>query len=31
GERMVITTRRFFRGRASAATAWNVTIVPPGK
>jgi 4-amino-4-deoxy-L-arabinose transferase-like glycosyltransferase len=31
GERMVITTRRFFRGHASAATAWNVTIVPPGK
>jgi 4-amino-4-deoxy-L-arabinose transferase-like glycosyltransferase len=31
GERMVITTRRFFRGVAGAATAWNVTIVPPGK
>ena len=29
GERMVITTRRFFRGSAFAATAWNVVIVPP--
>jgi 4-amino-4-deoxy-L-arabinose transferase-like glycosyltransferase len=31
GERMVITTRRFFRGSAFAATAWNVVIVPPAK
>ena len=31
GERMVITTRRFFRGTAGAATAWNVVIVPPAK
>jgi 4-amino-4-deoxy-L-arabinose transferase-like glycosyltransferase len=29
GERMVITTRRFFQGSALAATAWNVVIVPP--
>ncbi|MDB5501445.1 MAG: hypothetical protein JWR89_1347 [Tardiphaga sp.] len=31
GERMVITTRRFFKGMAGAPTAWNVVIVPPGK
>ncbi len=31
GERMVITTRRFFHGIAGAATAWNVIIVPPAK
>jgi hypothetical protein len=31
GERMVITTRRFFQGVAGAATAWNVVIVPPAK
>ena len=31
GERMVITTRRFFKGMASAPTAWNVTVVPPGR
>ena len=31
GERMVITTRRFFHGTAGAATAWNVIIVPPAK
>jgi 4-amino-4-deoxy-L-arabinose transferase-like glycosyltransferase len=29
GERMVISTRRFFHGSAFAATAWNVVIVPP--
>jgi hypothetical protein len=29
GEEMVITTRRFFRGYATAATAWNVFVVPP--
>jgi 4-amino-4-deoxy-L-arabinose transferase-like glycosyltransferase len=29
GERMVITTRRFFHGTAGAATAWNVIMVPP--
>ncbi len=29
GEGMVITTRRFFRGSASAATAWNVYVVVP--
>jgi 4-amino-4-deoxy-L-arabinose transferase-like glycosyltransferase len=31
GERMVITTRRFFQGTAGAATSWNVIIVPPAK
>lgn len=31
GERMVITTRRFFQGSAGAATVWNVVIVPPAK
>jgi hypothetical protein len=25
----VITTRRFFRGSAMAATEWNVFVVPP--
>jgi len=29
GEEMVITTRRVFRGSASAATAWNVFVVLP--
>jgi 4-amino-4-deoxy-L-arabinose transferase-like glycosyltransferase len=29
GERMVMTTRRFFHGIAGAATVWNVIIVPP--
>jgi 4-amino-4-deoxy-L-arabinose transferase-like glycosyltransferase len=29
GEGMVITTRRFFRGSAMAATEWNVFVVPP--
>lgn len=28
-ERMVMTTRRFFKGSASASTAWNVYVVPP--
>jgi hypothetical protein len=31
GERMVMTTRRFFHGIAAPATVWNVVIVPPGK
>ena len=31
GERMVITTRRFTLGKAGAATAWNVYVVPPAK
>jgi 4-amino-4-deoxy-L-arabinose transferase-like glycosyltransferase len=31
GERMVITTRRFFQGKAGDATAWNIYIVPPAK
>lgn len=31
GERMVVTTRRFFHGMAGAATAWNIIIVPPVK
>jgi 4-amino-4-deoxy-L-arabinose transferase-like glycosyltransferase len=31
GERMVITTRRFFHGIAAPSTAWNVVVVPPGK
>ena len=29
GEEMVITTQRFFRGSAIAATAWNVYVVLP--
>src|SRR3984957_12982549 len=29
GEEMVITTQRFFRGSARAATVWNVFVVPP--
>jgi len=28
-EEMVITTRRYFRGSANAATAWNVFVVVP--
>lgn len=31
GERVVITTRRFFLGFPGPATAWNVFIVPPAK
>ena len=31
GERMVITTRRFFHGIAAPSTAWNIVVVPPGK
>jgi 4-amino-4-deoxy-L-arabinose transferase-like glycosyltransferase len=31
GERMVITTRRFFLGMPGAATAWNVIVVPPAQ
>jgi 4-amino-4-deoxy-L-arabinose transferase-like glycosyltransferase len=31
GERIVITTRRFFLGMAGAASIWNVYIVPPAK
>ncbi|SHL12328.1 glycosyltransferase family 39 protein [Bradyrhizobium lablabi] len=31
GERMGVTTRRFTLGIASAATAWNVVVVPPAK
>ncbi|MDB5653612.1 MAG: Dolichyl-phosphate-mannose-protein mannosyltransferase [Tardiphaga sp.] len=31
GERMVVSTRHFFKGQASAATRWNVVIVPPGR
>jgi 4-amino-4-deoxy-L-arabinose transferase-like glycosyltransferase len=30
-EHMVITTRRFFRGHAGAATVWNVYVVAPGR
>ncbi|WP_213288251.1 glycosyltransferase family 39 protein [Bradyrhizobium sp. sGM-13] len=30
-ERMVMTTRRFFLGKAGPATAWNVFIVPPAR
>jgi 4-amino-4-deoxy-L-arabinose transferase-like glycosyltransferase len=30
-QKMVITTQRFFRGSASAATAWNVYVVLPAK
>lgn len=31
GERIVVSTRHFFKGQASAATRWNVVIVPPGR
>ena len=31
GERMVITTRKFFKGIAGAPSVWNVVIVPPGR
>jgi hypothetical protein len=31
GERMVITTRRFFLGVPGAATVWNIILVPPAK
>jgi len=31
GERIVVTTRRFFLGMPGAATAWNIFIVPPAK
>jgi hypothetical protein len=31
GERMVITTRRFFSGGPGPATIWNVIVVPPEK
>src|SRR6202011_4669637 len=31
GEEMVITTRRVFRGFASAATAWNVYVLPANR
>ena len=31
GERIVVTTRRFFLGLPGTATAWNVFIVPPAK
>lgn len=31
GERMVMTTRRFFLGYPGPATAWNIFIVPPAK
>ena len=31
GERIVVTTRRFFLGMPGPATAWNVIIVPPAK
>jgi len=31
GERMVITTRRFFLGVPGAASVWNVFLVPPAK
>lgn len=30
-ERMVITTRRFTLGKAGAATAWNIFVVPPSR
>ena len=30
-EKLVITTRRFFGGSNSAATAWNVYVVHPGQ
>jgi hypothetical protein len=31
GERMVITTRRFFLGMPGPATAWNIIVVPPAR
>jgi hypothetical protein len=31
GERIVVTTRRFFLGMPGVATAWNIFIVPPAK
>ena len=31
GERIVMTTRRFYAGGAGAPTGWNVTIVPPSR
>jgi 4-amino-4-deoxy-L-arabinose transferase-like glycosyltransferase len=31
GERIVVTTRRFFLGMPGVATVWNIFIVPPGK
>src|SRR5215211_6479892 len=31
GERMVMTTRRYFLGMPGPATAWNIFIVPPAK
>jgi 4-amino-4-deoxy-L-arabinose transferase-like glycosyltransferase len=31
GERMVMSTRRFFLGHPGPSTAWNVYIVPPAK
>ncbi|MEA3134910.1 MAG: hypothetical protein QOG17_2756 [Gammaproteobacteria bacterium] len=31
GERIVVTTRRFFLGVPGVATAWNIFIVPPAK
>jgi 4-amino-4-deoxy-L-arabinose transferase-like glycosyltransferase len=31
GERVVMTTRRFFRGTPLAATTWNVVVVPPAQ
>ncbi|MDB5652869.1 MAG: hypothetical protein JWQ94_482 [Tardiphaga sp.] len=31
GERLVVTTRRFFKGMAGAPTMWNVVIVPPSR
>jgi hypothetical protein len=31
GERMVVTTRRFFLGVPGPATAWNIIVVPPAK
>jgi 4-amino-4-deoxy-L-arabinose transferase-like glycosyltransferase len=31
GERMVMTTRRFFLGVPGVATVWNVIVVPPAK
>ena len=31
GERMVVTTRRFFLGMPGTATVWNIIVVPPAK
>jgi hypothetical protein len=31
GERIVVTTRRFFLGMPGAASSWNIYIVPPAK